>query len=215
MSLSSDSNNPESKIPLNEENGLFDLNDFIMQNKIGEGAFGKVYQVKNKKTGQFCAAKISIEKTEDISRGSLLDLYREVSIISKLDHPAVLKFVGFSPNNFKGKSKPVIVTELAKNGTLTNFILKLKAKSSPNLIDTQKLIIIYGIAAAMSYLHSHDIIHRDLKPDNVLLDDYLHPKIADFGLSKVSKQNPTKIALESTLSIKGTPVYISPEIWKS
>ena len=41
----------------------------------------------------------------------------------------------------------------------------------------------------MSYLHSHNIIHRDLKTGNILEDDYLFPKIADFGLSKIYHQD--------------------------
>lgn len=39
----------------------------------------------------------------------------------------------------------------------------------------------------MSYLHSNNILHRDLKPENILKDESLTQKIADFGLSKISK----------------------------
>ena len=65
----------------------------------------------------------------------------------------------------------------------------------------------------MSFLHLHHIIHRDLKPANILMDDYLCPKIADFGFSKVLHTNKESMTIESTLNIKGTPIYLSPEIW--
>lgn len=127
----------------------------------------------------------------------------------KLNHPFILKYIGYSPINFKKIEKPVIVTEFAPNGSLDDI---LNSKELPiKWDDTQKLITIYCIALAMSYLHSHDIIHRDLKPGNILIDKLWLPKVADFGLSKFdfskNKNDSTKG------SIKGTPVYISPEIW--
>jgi serine/threonine protein kinase len=43
-----------------------------------------------------------------------------------------------------------------------------------------------GLQSALNYLHSRTpaILHRDLKPSNVLLDDNMHPKLSDFGLSR-------------------------------
>ena len=158
------------------------LDDFILQKKIGEGSFGKVYRVINKKTGEVFAAKISNNTLTDEMNDANLEMIREVEIMSKINHPSILKFIFFSPTNFKNKFKPVIITELIENGSLSKFI----NNPSNQLTFTQKLIIIYGISNGMSYLHSHNIIHRDLKPDNILIDQFLFPKISDFGLSKLN-----------------------------
>ena len=69
--------------------------------------------------------------------------------------------------------------------------------------DTMKLICIYGIASAMSYLHSRNILHCDLKPNNILLDDFLFPKICDFSKSIKITRTFTTDDLQ----------YMSPELF--
>lgn len=186
----------------------FDIDYFIFkkENKIGKGSFGKVYKVEEKDTGRLFAAKVI--DFESITPSGKVDLEREITINAKLSHPAIIKFIGFSPVDFKKKNRAVIVTEYLPKGSLNKYI-EYENKSIP--IDgwdmTKKLIIIYGIAAAMSFLHSNNIIHRDLKPENILLDDSLFPKITDFGLSKSCDSNTT----QSLAGIKGTPLYCAPE----
>lgn len=162
----------------------------ILLDQIGSGSFGKVYKAKNKTTGQICAAKISIQKIEENSIDLIRNLSREVEIISRLNHPAILKFIFFCSKNYKGNPKPVIITEYAANGSLED-ILEHDRNSPENsiLTPTKKHIIIFGIASAMSYLHSYNIIHRDLKPANILLDENFYPKIANFGLLKISNKS--------------------------
>lgn len=182
------------------------LDQFEKIEKIGMGSFGKVFKVCDKQTGTFYAAKISYRLINDEDDSTLLNLTREVTIISKLNHPSVLRFIFFDKYNFKHEERPVIITEYAHNGSLEDFI---GLNSQSHLDDTHKLIIIYGIASGMSYLHSYNIIHRDLKPSNILLDESLNPKIADFGLSKIEDQS-----YKSVSDLKGTPCYMSPEIFE-
>lgn len=186
------------------------LDCFTKLKKIGKGSFAKVYTVRENKTGKILAAKVLTQQlNEDLN---ISDVQREINIILKLTHPAVLKFYGYCLNDFKNKPRLVIITDFASNGTLKDLLAKERENGSYHILNaTRKLIIIYGIANAMLYLHSHNIIHRDLKPENILLDEYLHPKIADFGLSK--KFN--KSAIDSTNDLKGTPIYMAPEIYNS
>ena len=153
---------------------------------------------------------------EKESAETIQSLSREVNIISQLNHPSIVKFIGYSPVNFKNKPKPVIITEFLSNGSLGDILdLEKKGLCKNEWNDTKKIINIYGIAAAMSFLHSHNIIHRDLKPDNILMDDYLCPKLTDFGLSKIKHSNEESMTFQSSAELKGTPLYIAPEIWTS
>lgn len=63
----------------------------------------------------------------------------------------------------------------------------------------------------MSYLHGHGILHCDLKPDNILLEEFLFPKVSDSGLSK---SDTSDVLMKTTAGeVKRTPAFIAPEIW--
>ena len=145
----------------------------------------------------------------------MLNISREVNIFSGMDHPAILKFVGYSPVDFNNDKYPAIITEYMKKSSLEEIIELENASRSLDEWNffTKKLITIYGIASGMQYLHSHDIVHRDLKPSNILMDDDLHPKIADFGLAKIISSKRQRH--ESQVQIKGTISFLAPEIINS
>ena len=200
------------------DKAFLDLSQFERLEKIGKGQFGAVYKVKCKKTNEILASKISlkeleIEEDEEGPRSLIRNLVREVNIMSKLNHPSIVKFIGFRRNNFSGDPKPVIITELMTGGSLGTLIeSERNGISNDKWNPTRKLITLYGVASAMLYLHSHNIIHRDLKPDNILMDNQLYPKIADFGLSKILHRNEDSLSAVSTGGFKGTFLYSSPEV---
>lgn len=93
--------------------GSLSLNLFQKQSKIGQGGFGTVYKVSKKETGEIFAVKVSIYEMDVNQEDTVINLSREVDIMSKLNHPAILKFIGYNPCNFSSKPKPCIITELA------------------------------------------------------------------------------------------------------
>lgn len=199
--------------------------------KVGNGAFGEVFRAKERNSGQILAVKISIESLMDKEEEDIIDegtdestnekknikslirnLVREVNIMSKFNHPSIVKFIGFSPVDFSGGNRPVIITEFLSNGTLSNLInLERRGMSHEKWNDTRKLITLYGIASAMSFLHSHNIIHRDLKPENILLDSFYHVKLSDFGISTLIEVE-AQTTQQRTGGI-GTVEFMAPELF--
>ncbi|KAK8892324.1 hypothetical protein M9Y10_029550 [Tritrichomonas musculus] len=163
--------------------------------------------IENIETKDMYSAIIQKHELKNFFKEEIINFYQKVDIISKLNHPAIIKFIGYSPFDFKGHPKPVILEE-AITGTLFLEIEDSNPNSPWN--DTAKLIYIYGIAAGMEYLHSHDIIHRDLKPENIYHNDDMFPKISGFDISKIIDKTKNT---EYKEKIKGTPAYIAPEIY--
>ncbi|GJN11491.1 hypothetical protein PR202_ga29689 [Eleusine coracana subsp. coracana] len=85
-------------------------------------------------------------------------------------------------------------------------------KSTGNTLQwEQQYNIILGIAKGILYLHEDStmrIIHRDLKASNILLDDDMEPKIADFGLARLLTEGHTR---SQTTKRVGTLGYMPPE----
>lgn len=200
---------------MSESKKSVDLKDYQILKSIGAGGFSKVFLVKKITTNELFAAKVlntPIDENE-ANNSSILFIYREVKLFSSLNHPSILGFIGYSPTDFHQLPYPTLITQYAPNGSLRDIIkLQISGLSPNGWDDTRKLINIYGIAAGLLYLHTNNIIHRDIKPENILMDDYLFPKIADFGLSKITDTINQTINVQSQNGYKGTPLYMSPEI---
>ena len=134
---------------------------------------------------------------------------REIGIMMRLQHPAIIQFQGYSLQDFEGQIRVTIIMNLMKKGSLSAVLENVQKGLSDSKYDnTTRQKILIGIARGMMYLHKNYIIHRDLKPGNILLDDDFNPHITDFGLSKVHvtgrSQNQTQAL--------GTSIYMAPEV---
>ncbi|OHS95780.1 hypothetical protein TRFO_38079 [Tritrichomonas foetus] len=187
----------------NVKNAIIDLNEYEKKEKLSFGTFGDVYSVYHKESHEEFAAKVS---KYPLSNNST-DL-REINILCQLKHPSIVNMKGFSFTNFEHENCITILMELMQHGSLQKL---LDEEQNGNLKldynNTQRQIIITGIAYGMKYLHEHHIFHRDLKPGNILIDSELHPKITDFGTSKFFDPDHC----HSQTQQHGTLFYMSPE----
>ncbi|XP_020205665.1 cysteine-rich receptor-like protein kinase 2 [Cajanus cajan] len=131
------------------------------------------------------------------------DFEGEVKLISNVHHRNLVRLLGCC---IKGRER-ILVYEYMANSSLDKFIFGSRRGS---LNWKQRYHIILGTARGLAYLHEEfhvSIIHRDIKTANILLDDDLQPKIADFGLARLLPGDRSHLSTK----FAGTLGYTAPE----
>ncbi|XP_013195952.1 serine/threonine-protein kinase PLK4 [Amyelois transitella] len=174
------------------------IEDYEILEHLGKGGFAHVYRARCRRTGLFVAIKM-IDKALMARAGMIGRVRQEVTIHSRLKHPAILELYTF----FEDVHYVYLVLELAHNGELAkHFKLGTRGLSEKAAAD-----IFRQVVSGVLYLHTYNIIHRDLSLNNLLLTKDLNVKIADFGLA-TQLNGPD----EKHVTMCGTPNYISPEV---
>ncbi|KAL9236697.1 hypothetical protein vseg_011333 [Gypsophila vaccaria] len=174
--------------------------NFAEDNKLGGGGFGDVYRGELE-DGQ----EIAVKRLSKNSVQGIVEFETEIVLVAKLQHKNLVKLLGYCA----APKESLLVYEFLPNSSLDRLLFDPVRRSS---LDWQmRLKIIVGIARGLLYLHEDSrlkVVHRDLKTNNILLDEAMNPKIADFGLARLFGVDQTQ---DDTKRIVGTYGYMAPE----
>ncbi|PWA79140.1 protein kinase-like domain-containing protein [Artemisia annua] len=176
-------------------------NNFSEENIIGSGGYGKVYK-GTLNTGQV----VAIKRAQQGSLQGSFEFKTEIELLSRIHHKNVVALVGFCYE----QGEQMLVYEYISNGTLKD---NLTGKSGMRLDWMKRLKVALDSANGLTYLHelaNPPIIHRDVKSNNILLDNHLNAKVADFGLSKLLGDESKGYV---STQVKGTLGYMDPEYY--
>lgn len=79
----------------------------------------------------------------------------------------------------KGYSEAGIYLERATNGSLAEYLLE-SGRPSSSISTLQRISWCREAAEAIAHIHSRRVLHCNISPSNLLLDQDLHIKLADF-----------------------------------
>lgn len=148
--------------------------DFELLRVVGQGAFGKVFQVRKKDTGEVFAMKV-MKKDRVLEKDHGEYVRAERNALTAVVHPYIVTL----RYSFQTSKKLYLVLDFINGGHL--FFQLYRAG-----VFEEELARLYTaeLVSAITHLHALGFVHRDLKPENVLLDSHGHVKVTDFGLAK-------------------------------
>ncbi|KAJ3704851.1 hypothetical protein LUZ61_008556 [Rhynchospora tenuis] len=148
--------------------------NFSESYKIGAGSYGEVYK-------GCCSNGVIVAVKRYGSFRSTKQFQIEIEVLSRVHHKNIVSLIGFCTD----QGEQILVYEYMSNGSLRDY---LAGKCGVYLNWEKRLQIALDSARALAYLHelaNLRIIHRDVKPGNIMLDENLNAKVANFGLSKL------------------------------
>ncbi|KAF7150026.1 hypothetical protein RHSIM_Rhsim02G0073800 [Rhododendron simsii] len=168
--------------------------------QIGSGGFGTVY--KGTLPGE---SAVAVKKITSLGVEGKREFCTEIAIIGNIRHVNLVRLKGFCAQG----RQLFLVYEYMNRGSLDRVLFG----NGCVLEWEERFKIALGTARGLAYLHSsceQKIIHCDVKPENILLDDNLHVKISDFGISKLLSREQSGLFT----TMRGTRGYLAPE-WLS
>ncbi|KAJ1689840.1 hypothetical protein LUZ63_013995 [Rhynchospora breviuscula] len=174
--------------------------NFSPSKRLGRGGYGEVYQAV------MYGRSVAIKRLLKASKENEQELIKELSLVSYMEHPNILKLVGYC---FE-KNQYFFVYEHMPNGSLDKHLKD--PTSRQKLSWTTRFKIIKEIAQGLSYLHyglEKRTTHVDLKLTNILLSKEMAAKIADFDMLRTFETDETH---QSTEKGYGTIGYMAPEV---
>lgn len=195
-----------------------------IEEKIGEGSYGKVYKIRRKELGYTSYAALKIiefpkdqsEVRELVNSGmdyqSIRSYYEDIrkNLLTEIQVMESLKtgrnIVAIEDHSFQQHEENVGWTIYIRMELLESLSACLEKTRELPVKEIVKIGV--DICSALECCEQSHIIHRDIKPDNIFRNRYGDYKLGDFGIAK--QMEITK----SVYSQKGTSMYMAPEVFR-
>ncbi|KAL3829118.1 hypothetical protein ACJIZ3_017920 [Penstemon smallii] len=175
---------------------------------IGEGGFGCVYRGRVRALETGSDMDVAVKQLNRNGFQGHKEWINEVNCLGVVNHPNLVKLVGYCADDDERGIQRLLVYELMCNKSLEDHLLTRSASPLPWIV---RLKIAQDAARGLAYLHEEmefQLIFRDFKTSNILLDEDFNAKLSDFGLAR---QGPAAGLGHVSTSVVGTVGYAAPE----
>ena len=184
---------------------IFNIEDYKIQKKLGEGSYGIIYSVikTDQKTPIYALKKIIARSITEVC-----SFIKEFELVYSCNHPNIMKIYGLCLRILDSTTFSIyVLMEKSKydwDKEIKSHLSKRKIYSEKDLIN-----ILKQLTEALLFLKMNlNISHRDIKPQNILVFDDEKYKLADFGEAK-------EIKISKKLNtLRGTELYMSPALYE-
>ncbi|MDX2035968.1 MAG: serine/threonine-protein kinase [Isosphaeraceae bacterium] len=177
------------------------IGKYVVLDRIGSGAMGRVYKAYHSLMGRVVAVKVISPEYASNER-AVARFQREMKLVGRLDHPNVVR--AYDADSDRGVL--YIVMEYV-HGRSLGQILAAEGPLPP--VD----VVNYAAQAALGLGHAHQqgVVHRDVKPSNLLVNDEKQLKVLDLGLGVLMDADAGATFATADGIAVGTVDYMSPE----
>ncbi|QLG73206.1 hypothetical protein HG535_0E02900 [Zygotorulaspora mrakii] len=182
------------------------FSDFLILQKMGEGAYGKVNLCLHRREKYIVVIKMIFKErilvdtwVRDRKLGTIPSEIQIMAALNKNPDENILRLLDF----FEDDDYYYIETPVhGETGCIDLFdLIELKT----NITELEVKLIFKQVVSSVKHLHDQGIVHRDIKDENVIVDSKGFVKLIDFGSAAYVKSGPFDVFV-------GTIDYAAPEV---
>ncbi|HSE98298.1 MAG TPA: protein kinase [Blastocatellia bacterium] len=182
------------------------LSRYRIVSELGIGGMGEVYLAEDTQLGRQIALKV-LPGAFTHHRDRLKRFQIEARAAGALNHPNIA-----TVHSVEEDDGQYFITMEYVEGQPLSEVIPAEGMDLDTFFD-----LFIPLSDALAHAHEKGIIHRDIKPTNIIVTPDGVPKILDFGLARITKNDTGDGDDAKTQSltrfgeIMGTPAYMSPE----
>lgn len=156
--------------------------------------------------------EVAIKNLSGLQAKNRWEWIREINILEEIDHPNLVKVLGYCAKGSKKKKfemgRYFLVNEFTRNGSVHDHLSNYTLHGPISW--EARLRIARDAARALAYLHGRNIVHKQFDSSVVLLDEKFNVKVADYLVSRlgpIHERDDDDFNVQE-ISVHGPPLFM-------